>query len=75
MQFRKKVTWQFKVIKELLILSNDENDYSTQKKMSLICYKMMTDNEKLLLKHMQLVIVVSLLFMALHFPTVNKIIM
>lgn len=75
MQFRKKVTWQFKVINELLILSNDENDYSIQKKITLICDEIMTDNEKLLLKHMQLVIVVSLLFMALHFPTVNEIIM
>jgi len=32
----------------------------------------MTDNEKLLLKHMQLVILVLLLFMVLHFRTVNK---
>lgn len=35
----------------------------------------MTDDEKLLLKHMQLVILVSLLFMVLLFSTVNKIIM
>lgn len=32
----------------------------------------MTDNEKLLLKHMQLVISASLLFIVLHFPTVKK---
>lgn len=47
----------------------------SRKKKSLICYRIMTDNAKLLLKHMQLVILVSFLFMVLHFLTVNKIIM
>lgn len=40
-----------------------------------MCHKIMTNNEKLGLNYMQLAILFSLLFMVLHLPAVNEIIM